>query len=226
MSYMWDDFNIKTFQAETIVYRDGEYCPELSTLKNDIITKTYDLPVHIIYVGNIAGDKTLNIHLGADNQNVFVSIDVDVDNSANLNIDIKNAGNNSQVRAHVMLKNSGCLNFDVKARHLLKNTGILLHTKLLANADSFSKLAGVAIIDKDCPDCVSDIAFAALVERGAKLQFMPGQRISSEPDCADHSAGIYRPTDAQIQYLNEAGLDNDAANIVMKDAFLNSFDLF
>ena len=46
---MWNEFNIKTFPAETIVYRDGEYVPELSTLTNDAINDTFDLPVHIIY---------------------------------------------------------------------------------------------------------------------------------------------------------------------------------
>ena len=45
MSYMWNEFNIKTFPAETIVYRDGEYCPDLSTLENKPIDKKYDLPV-------------------------------------------------------------------------------------------------------------------------------------------------------------------------------------
>ena len=36
MSYIWNEFNIKTFPAETIVFRNGEYCSELSTLPNFI----------------------------------------------------------------------------------------------------------------------------------------------------------------------------------------------
>ena len=63
MSYMWENFNIKPFPAETIVYRDGEYCPELSTIKDGSINKHYDLPVHIIYVGDIDDKKDLNINV-------------------------------------------------------------------------------------------------------------------------------------------------------------------
>ena len=55
---MWNEFNIKTFPAETIVYRDGLYCPELSTIDNENVNKKYDLPVHIIYVGELK-DKNL-----------------------------------------------------------------------------------------------------------------------------------------------------------------------
>ena len=76
MSYIWNEFNIKTFPAETIVYRDGLYCPELSTIKNDIITTRYDLPVHIIYVGKINGDCSLDTNIGVDEQKVFISVDV------------------------------------------------------------------------------------------------------------------------------------------------------
>ena len=226
MSYMWDEFNIKTFPAETIVYRDGLFYPDLSTLKNDIITTRYDLPVHVIYVGKIDTECALDVNIGVDNQNVFISVDVDVEKSATLNIDVKNAGFNSQVRGNVMIKNSGNLELNINARHLLKNTGILIHTKLYAGENSFSKISGVAIIDRDCPDCESDIGFSAMAEQGAKIQFMPAQRISAEPTRADHSAGIFRPADAQIQYLNQAGLDNAAVKNIMKEAFLNNNDLF
>ena len=223
---MWDEFNIKTFPAETIVYRDGLFYPDLSTLKNDIITTRYDLPVHVIYVGKIDTECALDVNIGVDNQNVFISVDVDVEKSATLNIDVKNAGFNSQVRGNVMIKNSGNLELNINARHLLKNTGILIHTKLYAGENSFSKISGVAIIDRDCPDCESDIGFSAMAEQGAKIQFMPAQRISAEPTRADHSAGIFRPADAQIQYLNQAGLDNAAVKNIMKEAFLNNNDLF
>ena len=59
---MWNEFNIKTFPAETIVFRDGVYCPDLSTIKSTIIDKKYDLPVHIIYVGEIVDKNELNIN--------------------------------------------------------------------------------------------------------------------------------------------------------------------
>ena len=74
MSYMWQDFNIKPMQAETIVYRDGKYCENLSTIKNIPINKNYDLPVHIIYVGEIDGENTLNIDINVPNQPVFLSV--------------------------------------------------------------------------------------------------------------------------------------------------------
>ena len=45
MSYIWQDFNIKTFPAETVVFRDGVFCPELSTLESPVIDKNYDLKV-------------------------------------------------------------------------------------------------------------------------------------------------------------------------------------
>ena len=65
MSYIWQDFNIKTFEAETVVFRDGVFCPELSTLESPEISSNYDLPIHFIYVGN--GDSILlesNCHYG------------------------------------------------------------------------------------------------------------------------------------------------------------------
>ena len=75
---MWNEFNIKTFPAETIVYRDGMYQSELSTLpEQESISKKYDLPIHIIYVGKIAGEKILNINVEQDNQPVFLSINIE-----------------------------------------------------------------------------------------------------------------------------------------------------
>ena len=34
MSYMWNEFNIKTFPAETLVFRDGVFYPDLSEYEN------------------------------------------------------------------------------------------------------------------------------------------------------------------------------------------------
>ena len=91
MSYMWNEFNIKTFPAETVVFRDGVYCADLSTLKNTDIDKNYDLPVHIIYTGEISGDNIIDINIGASNQPVFLSVDVKNNLPAKLKILIKNA---------------------------------------------------------------------------------------------------------------------------------------
>ena len=64
------------------------------------------------------------------------------------------------------------------------------------------------------------MSFMAMVEDGAKLEFMPAQEISSEPKSADHSAAIFKPTDAQIFYLRAAGLSGSEVENVIKEAFL------
>lgn len=218
---MWNEFNIKTFPSETIVFRDGVYCPELSTLENTPINTRYNLPVHIIYVGEIAGDNTLDISVGAKNQQIIISANVKIKSAANFNIFIKNAGEKSHITGTVLLQNDGELNYTCNARHLYENTGILIKTKLLASKNSTSKLSGVAIIDKECKDCESDIAFVAMMESGAKIDFMPSQRISAEPVRADHSASIYEPTQAQEFFLRCAGLGTFEVQDVLKEAFLS-----
>lgn len=224
MSYIWNEFNIKTFPAETIVYRDGVYCPDLSTLPNKPIDKKYDLPVHIIYIGEISGKCRLNVELGADNQNVIISINIKNKKPAFFNIFIKNAGKNSETKANIMMHNmSSELDYNCEARHLYKNTAIFVKNKLFAGKNSVSKLSGTAIIDKCCPECKSDMSFVAMVEQGAKTEFMPSQRITSEPINADHSAAIYKPTKMQITYLREAGLSGQEIDDVMREAFLNDY---
>ena len=90
MNYLWQEFNIKTFPAETIVFRDGIYQSELSTLPNDLkITKKYDLPVHIIYVGEVAGKNDINCEISAENQQVFLSAKITIKKPAFLNVFIK-----------------------------------------------------------------------------------------------------------------------------------------
>ena len=102
----------------------------------------------------------------------------------------------------------------------------MLQHKLIANKQSISKLSGVAIIDKNCPNCNSDINFAALSDRDAKIEFLPAQRISSVPDAAGHSASIYSPKTVQIEYLRGAGLSTLEITKVMREAFMNDFSLF
>ncbi len=218
---MWNEFNIKTFPAETIVYRDGVYIADLSTLPNAPINKTYDLPVHIIYVGEIAGKNVLNLEVGANNQNVKISVNVKNKNPAFLNIFIKNAGENSEISGTVLIQNDSELKYNCNARHLYKNTAILIKNKILAGKNSNSVLSGVATIDKDCPDCKSDIGFVAMVDTGAKLDFQPTQRIKSVPMSADHSAAIYKPTDAQVFYLRSAGMSGVEVDAALKEAFLS-----
>ena len=221
MSYMWNEFNIKTFPAETIVYRDGVYCPDLSTLENLPINKQYDTPIHIIYVGEIADKNELHIDLGADNQQVILSVNLKIKKPAFLNIFIKNAGKNSEIRGTVLIENNAALEYNCDAQHLYKNTAILIKNKVLAGKNSNSKLSGMAKINKDCTECESDVAFVAMVEQGAKIDFMPAQRISSEPTRADHSASIYKPTDAQVFFLRGAGLSGAEVDTALKEAFLS-----
>ena len=226
MSYMWNEFNIKTFPAETIVYRDGVYCPELSTLDCGPINQKYDLPVHIIYVGEISGDTTLDIDVGAENQKVFVTVKIQNKKPAFFNIFIKNAGKNSEVRGHILLENMSELKYNCVAKHLYENTTVLVKNKLVARKGSKSNLAGSAIINKDCNECISDVGFSAITEKDTKIEFMPAQRISSVPSVADHSASIYQPSEPQILFLRQAGLGTFEVQDVLQEAFINDFDLF
>lgn len=226
MSYMWDEFNIKTFPAETIVYRDGVFCQDLSTIENTDLDKKYDKPIHIIYVGEITGDCNLNINIFVENQPVFLSVNVKNKKPAFLNIFIKNAGKKSDFRGHVMLQNYDNLKFNCTAEHTAPDSSILVKTKLLAHTNTISKLSGTAIIDKNCTGVNSDIAFSALADKTARIEFMPAQRIHAVPNTADHSASIYQPSAPQIEYLREAGLTVAEVDNALKEAFLNDFSLF
>ena len=60
-----------------------------------------------------------------------------------------------------------------------------------------------------------------MADENAHIEFMPEQKISSEPISADHSANIYQPTNAQVLYLRQAGLGTIEIDNVIKEAFLN-----
>ncbi len=226
MSYMWNEFNIKTFAAETIVYRDGAYCADLSTLPDGPITKKYDLPVHIIYMGEIAGKCRLNIEISACGQPVFLDVRVKNNLPAFLNIFIKNTGKNSELRGHVFLENDDNLEFDCRAHHASENTGILIQTNIMAGRNSVSKISGAAFIEKNCGECTSDIAFRAMCEPGARMQFIPAQYISAVPKFAGHSAAMHAPTQPQIQFLRGGGLATAEVNDALREAFKSNFTLF
>jgi hypothetical protein len=218
---MWNEFNIKTFPAETIVFRDGQYCPELSTLENKPIDKKFDLPVHIIFVGEINDNNTLNIELGADEQEVILTAKILNKKPAFLNIFIKNAGKNSKITGNIFIENLSELTYKCDTYHLSKNTDIFIKNKVWAGKNSKSVLSGTAQINKNCENCGSDLSFTAMCEQGAKIDFMPAQKIYSIPKQADHSASLYEPTDAQILYLRQAGLGILEIKDVTKEAFLN-----
>lgn len=223
---MWNEFNIKTMPAETVVFRDGVFCPDLSTLDGTDINENYEKPVHIIYIGEIAGDCRLNININVPNQTVFISIRIKNKKPAFLNIFIKNAGKKSDFRGHILLENFDTLNFNCTAEHNSPDTVILVKTKLLAHKDSISKLSGTAIIDKNSENVDSDISFSALADKSAKISFLPAQRISAVPHTADHSASIYQPSAPQIEYLREAGLSSAEVRDTLSEAFIKDFSLF
>ena len=228
MSYIWQDFNIKTFPAETVVFRDGVFCPEFSTLESPVIDKNYDLPIHFIYVGELSGENTLDINIleNVKNQKIFLSAKVKVKNNADIHINIKNSGFGSDINGFFVIENHGNLNFDLDAHHLCRNTGISVKTKLLAYKNSVSRLSGTANIYKYCEDGRSNIAFSALAEQDAKIIFMPQQKISAIPESAAHSANIAHYTDPQIEYLHESGLTDLEIKTVLREAFMNDTDLF
>ena len=220
---MWNKFNIKTIPAETIVFCDGKYCPELSTLEYKPIIKKYDLPVHVIYVGEIDGNNNLKITVGVENQIVIVSANVKIKKPAFLNIFIKNAGKNSKISGTVLIENDSELKYNCYMHNMYENTAILIKNRVFAGKNSKNELSGTAIIDEQCPDCESDLGFVVMADKNAKLEFVPAQKIKSEPKSAEHSAAVFKPTDAQIFYLRGAGLSGAEVDTALKEAFL-SFD--
>jgi len=212
--------------AETLVYCDGVLQKELSTIKNCDISQKYDLPVHIIYLGSISNENTLNININIDNQPVFLTVIVENKKPAFFNIFIKNTGKNSELRGHILLKNYSDLIFKCETQHLAPDTGILLQNKLIGFENSFSELSGTAIINKNCENTKSDIQFAGLLDKTARVKFIPKQKIMSVPKNAEHSAYMFHGSDAQINYLHSTGLDSTEIKDILNEAFINDFNLF
>ena len=92
--------------------------------------------------------------------------------------------------------------------------------------NSFSKLSGLAIIDKNAENSVSDIKFSGLLDKTARVKFAPKQKIQSVPISAEHSAYIFKSQDNQIEYLRSAGLSGTEIDNVLKEAFIKDFNLF
>ena len=230
MSYLWQEFNIKTFKAETLVFRDGVFCEDLSDYEsinfepesNSInITKTPKLPIHIIYIGEIAGNIDINVNISAQNAKVIATLKIINTKPAFLKIFIKNTGKNSLFNGRIIAQNHNSLKIDVFGEHLCENTGVFVKTHVLAHKNSETVLNGYATIEKNFKDCDSDISFSVMADENAKISMKPVQYIKSEPLSAKHSAAIYKPNTAQINYLRESGLSGVEVKQVLQEAFLS-----
>jgi hypothetical protein len=232
MTYLWQKFNIKTFPAETIVFANGKYQSDLSTLPNDLkIDKKYDLPVHIIYIGEIAGKNNINIEITSPDQQVFFSSMLEIKKDAGggvavpafLNIFIKNAGKNSNFMGKILVNNESDLKIDIFGTHFEENTGLFVENRIIGHENSTTKLSGLVKIENNAKNCKSDIKFSAILVKNAKIQFMPAQNINSIPESAEHSANIYRFDSGQVEYLRTAGLSMIEIQNVLQESFTNGF---
>ena len=230
MSYLWQEFNIKTFPSETLVFKDGVFHDELSDYescyfdseKNIIfIKKTSKLPVHIIYIGEIAGNFDVKVNLSAQNSDVFLTVKTINKKPAFLNIFIKNTGKNSVLNGQIIVQNYDSLKITENAEHLCENTGIFLKNRILAHKNSETMLKGCANIDKNLPNCDSDVSFSVMADDSAKITMQPVQYIKSVPNSAKHSAALYKPNENQINYLHESGLSGAEVKDILQEAFLS-----
>lgn len=230
MSYLWQEFNIKTFESETLVFRNGCFCEELSDYKNIeykqdkntiLINKTQKLPVHIIYVGEIAGNIELNIFINANDANIIMDFKTFNKKPAFLNIFIKNAGKNSVFNGQIIDKNHNSLKIDVNGQHLCENTGIFVKTRVAAYKNSETVLNGYAKIENIAKNSDSDISFSVMADEDAKIIMKPTQYINCVPKNAVHNASLYKPDQNQINYLRNAGLGTIEINQILEEAFLN-----
>ena len=230
MSYLWQEFNIKTFPAETLVFRDGEFYEDLSEYENVefnkdknliSVNKTPTLPIHIIYIGEIAGNIDFNIDINAKDVNIVMDFKTINKKPAFFNIFIKNTGENSVFNGQIIDKNYDKLKINVIGQHLSENTGIFVNTRVAAYKNSITELEGRAIIEKDKKDSDSDISFSVMADESAKIIMKPTQYINCVPKNAVHSSSIYKPKENQINYLRESGLGENEMKQVLEEAFLN-----
>ncbi|MDR1207545.1 MAG: SufD family Fe-S cluster assembly protein [Rickettsiales bacterium] len=229
MQFLWEKFNIKTFPANTAVFSDGKFMPELSEtnglikIENDniAIEKNSVLPFHIIYVGRIPEFQCLKFYIAAEDVRVFFTAKTENKNPAFLQIFIENAGKNSDFFGKVTVLNKSELKLDVSGDHLAANTGVFVQNRVLAHVGSATDLDGAVKIVGDCPGCRSDMSFSAMAAMDIKyIRMSPNQRIAHVPESAEHSAGIYRGTPQQVQFLAEAGLSENEIVNILEQAFL------
>ncbi len=230
MSYLWQEFNIKTFPAETLVFRDGVFYEDLSDYENIefdseknliSVNKTPKLPIHIIYIGEIAGDINLNIDINAENSNIVMDLKTTNKTPAFLNIFIKNTSKNSVFNGYIIDKNYDKLKINVIGQHLNENTGIFVKTRVAAYKNTLTDLQGCAKIEKNAINSDSDISFSVMADKDAKIILKPTQYINSVPKNAVHNSSLYKPNQNQINYLCESGLGEIEIKKVLEEAFLN-----
>lgn len=230
MSYLWQEFNIKTFPAETLVFRDGVFYEDLSDYENIefnseknliSVNKTSKLPIHIIYIGEIAGDINFNIDINAENSNIVMDFKTTNKTPAFLNIFIKNTGKNSAFNGYIIDKNYDKLKINVIGQHLNENTGIFVKTRVAAYKNTLTDLQGCAKIEKNAINSDSDISFSVMADKDAKIILKPTQYINSVPKNAVHNSSLYKPNQNQINYLCESGLGEIEIKKVLEEAFLN-----
>ena len=230
MSYLWQEFNIKTFPAETLVFRNGVFCDDLSdyesveynTKENIInILKTPKLPIHIIYIGEIAGNIDINVNILAPNTKIIMSNKITNKKPAFLNIFIKNTGENSLFDGQVIAQNYNSLEINIKGEHLCEKTSIFIKTRVLAHKNTKTILNGIAKINKNKKLCKSDISFSVMADESANITMKPAQYINSVPESANHSASLYKPNENQINYLRSSGLSGTEVKNILEEAFLS-----
>ena len=230
MSYLWQEFNIKTFPAETLVFRDGVFCEDLSEYENAeficdknliSVNKTPKLPIHIIYIGEIAGNIDLNIEINAENSNIVMDFKTVNKTPAFLNVFIKNCGKNSVFEGQIIDKNHDNLKISVIGQHFAENTGIFVNTRVAAYKNTLTDLFGSAKIEKNANDSDSDISFYVMADESARVILKPTQYINSVPKNAVHNSSLYKPNQNQINYLCESGLGEIEIKKVLEEAFLN-----
>ena len=230
MSYLWQEFNIKTFPAETLVFRDGVFYEDLSDYKNAEfnkkentinILKTPKLPIHIMYIGEITGNIDININILSKNTKVIMTTKIINKKPAFLNIFVKNTGKNSLFDGQIIAQNYKDLKIVATGQHLCENTGIFVKTRVLAHKNTNTDLTGVAKINTKQKYCDSDVSFSVMADESAKITMKPTQFIQSAPKKAVHSASLYKPHDNQINYLRSAGLSGIEVKNILEKAFLS-----
>ena len=229
MSYLWQEFNIKTYPSETLVFRDGIFCPELSDYesldfdkKHNLISviKTPKLPIHIIYIGEISGDIDFNIDIKSFDTKVYMTAKIINKKPAFLNILVNNYGENSVFDGQIISQNYDNIKINTNAKHFIKNSSVFIKTHVLAHKNTQTELNGSAYIEKNAPNCDSNISFSVMANESAKIILKPCQYIKSIPNQANHSASLYKMKENQIEYLRSSGLSGKEVENVLQEAFL------